>query len=1155
MNKRNKKKLHWLLIFVLLLGAVSVPYPAGVDASADSGGLREIPASGGFKVPAAGKFAGPFRVVVDGDGYVYVTDRYNNRVQKFDSNDNYVAEWGGYGDGEGEFKSPDGIAVDEDGFVYVVDSGNSRVQKFDASGAYVGEWGSGGDGDGQFANPGGIAVDHDGNVYVADSSNDRIQKFGADGRFLAKWGTYGNGNGQFDYPTGVAVDDGGDNVYVTDHLNHRILRFDSEGEFKGEWGEFGDGDGQFKYPMDIAVDVNGIVYVMDTNNRRVQKFDLNGAYVGQWGSNGHADGQFLTAWGIAVSHAGVVYVADLDGNRIQKFDTSGNYISKWGSPGSPELAAESVATDSRGNIYVAEGSVNLVRKFDSSGTLLAEWGGEGSGAGEFAYPASIAIDKNDIVYVADSFNCRVQLFDTEGNFIGEWGSCGDGNGQFDGHGSIAIDGNGFVYVADWGNERIQKFNLNGEYRGQWPIDNYSEWEMEGYYRFGLAADAAGNVYAVHKSGHRVQKFNSTGSLMTEWGSEGSGEGEFGYPGGVAVDGSGNVYVADSDNNRIQKFDSSGSYVTQWGTGSAGDVSLTAPSGVTAGANGLLYVLEQPGDDIGIIRLFSPNNNANAASLTFSDGTLEPAFSGDRTGPYTVAVAPDVNELTVTPLPGDPLATVNVTVSSGTVTSQTTSGGTSFTVPLNVISTPISITVTAADGVATKTYAIHAVRISETAKLAGLGIDQGALSPAFSPVKLSYTANVPHNVTSLNLFLAKEDPSQELTVTGAVYNTVADSVYAYTANLAADVNPIEITVNAPDETSNRYTVNIIREAGAGSGGNENGNGGGTPVAPSPVVSTNGKLTLPAGQAGEVSLGNEVTISVPAGATDREAILTIERRADSLGMLKGRKMLTGSVYEITKSFAGNFNKPVTLTFAFHPTELDEGQRAGIFYYDETNKAWVEVPGSNVNGSRIAAAVDHFKKFTVLSTANEEFVPSFSDIAGHWAKASIERVVKEGVVKGYEDGTFRPDITITRAEFIVMLMNVLKPQGAGAPPSFADEAKIGEWAKQAVAHAASAGIVKGYPDGTFRPDAEITRAEMAAMIAAALDLSPEPAVTGFADDEHIPAWAKGAAAVLRERGLIQGKGSNRFAPGDKATRAEAVTILIHMLETNNESKPSAW
>ncbi|MFC3803505.1 S-layer homology domain-containing protein [Cohnella sp. GCM10012308] len=129
--------------------------------------------------------------------------------------------------------------------------------------------------------------------------------------------------------------------------------------------------------------------------------------------------------------------------------------------------------------------------------------------------------------------------------------------------------------------------------------------------------------------------------------------------------------------------------------------------------------------------------------------------------------------------------------------------------------------------------------------------------------------------------------------------------------------------------------------------------------------------------------------------------------------------------------------------------------------------------------------------------------------------------------------------------MLMNALKPQGDGAALTFTDKEKVGARAQKSVAQAVQASILAGYEDSTFRPNAEITRAEMAVMIAKALGQPADATTaTGIADDKDIPAWAKGAVGAMEKLGNIEGKGANAFAPGEKATRAESVTVLLKML-----------
>lgn len=95
--------------------------------------------------------------------------------------------------------------------------------------------------------------------------------------------------------------------------------------------------------------------------------------------------------------------------------------------------------------------------------------------------------------------------------------------------------------------------------------------------------------------------------------------------------------------------------------------------------------------------------------------------------------------------------------------------------------------------------------------------------------------------------------------------------------------------------------------------------------------------------------------------------------------------------------------------------------------------------------------------------------------------------------------------------MLMNALKMQEAGSELIFTDKAEIGAWAQKAVSQALQLGIIKGYEDGTFGSNRNITRAEMAMMIAKTLKLpNEENAITSFTGDKEIPVWAKGAEAA---------------------------------------------
>nr|WP_145162954.1 S-layer homology domain-containing protein [Paenibacillus terrae] len=165
---------------------------------------------------------------------------------------------------------------------------------------------------------------------------------------------------------------------------------------------------------------------------------------------------------------------------------------------------------------------------------------------------------------------------------------------------------------------------------------------------------------------------------------------------------------------------------------------------------------------------------------------------------------------------------------------------------------------------------------------------------------------------------------------------------------------------------------------------------------------------------------------------------------------------------------------------------------------------------------------------------------DINGHWAEKQLQEWVNQGTLKGFEDGTVRPNQSITRAEFIA-LVNRIFGYTESAQVQFSDLSNS-NWAYTDVAKAVRAGYVQGYQDQTIHPSADVTRQEAAAMIAKVVGLTAgqTDSLSTFKDADRISAWSKQGVAAVLESKIMNGYPDQTFEPQKSLTRAEAVVLI---------------
>jgi len=174
------------------------------------------------------------------------------------------------------------------------------------------------------------------------------------------------------------------------------------------------------------------------------------------------------------------------------------------------------------------------------------------------------------------------------------------------------------------------------------------------------------------------------------------------------------------------------------------------------------------------------------------------------------------------------------------------------------------------------------------------------------------------------------------------------------------------------------------------------------------------------------------------------------------------------------------------------------------------------------------------------------ALSDVASHPAKEAIETLYQAGAVSGYPDGTFKPDRAVSRAEFATILNRYFEFNKANGEP-FADVAEDAWYAKELLI-AKAAGYMAGVGENRCEPDANITRQDAFVMVAGLYGLSSAKEM-GYSDKASISEYAKAAVSALTEKGVLSGE---TIRPQDYITRAEAATLLVAAVDALGKPDP---
>jgi hypothetical protein len=297
--------------------------------------------------------------------------------------------------------------------------------------------------------------------------------------------------------------------------------------------------------------------------------------------------------------------------------------------------------------------------------------------------------------------------------------------------------------------------------------------------------------------------------------------------------------------------------------------------------------------------------------------------------------------------------------------------------------------------------------------------------------------------------------------------------------------------------------------------------------------------------------EVSLYIPAGALRSDITVSITEAAGLTGEGAGEGGSAPDSYrQLSHVYrfgpdGTTFAQPATLILKVPIPLLAKPANMVLAWYDKSNNRWVAIPAvvDVVNGL-IIAEVSHFSDFAVLARQEKK---SFDDVtidSYGWSREAVELLSGAGIISGTGGRRYEPERAITRAELTSILVKAMNLPAATGGAAFTDVTGS-EWYAACVAAASEAGLVAGYEDGTFRPDRTITREEMVAVLARALDLAvPADAALPFNDESGISPWAKNSVASVVSGGLIKGYPDGTFQPQGTANRAECAVMVYHAL-----------
>jgi len=350
-------------------------------------------------------------------------------------------------------------------------------------------------------------------------------------------------------------------------------------------------------------------------------------------------------------------------------------------------------------------------------------------------------------------------------------------------------------------------------------------------------------------------------------------------------------------------------------------------------------------------------------------------------------------------------------------------------------------------------------------------------------------------------------------------------------------------------------------------------------PAASVTTSGTVAVAAntldevfdsGKSAVIEIGN-VQLTLPPGAIDLGSLteqgvslnISVTKADPQTAQAPGdiAYQVAGEVYVINiravaegsdKGGISTLSKPITLTLAYDPAKLGGASEdtLGVYRFNENTSTWDYVGGA-VDQATNTVSVERssLSKYAVMA-----YNKVFTDMTGHWAAADVKLMAARHIASGVTESTMAPDATVTRAQFTAYLLRAMNITAQAATGNRFKDVKAGKWYAGTVETAAAQGLVSENSDGTFKPEAPISREEVAAMITRALaksgkstaltDAEVKAQLAAFKDSGKVSKWARQAMALAIKEQILMGRQADKCAPKASSTRAEALVMIKRFL-----------